>query len=933
LLIGDGVVSGTSGADLIDVRVGGKTLAGGSGSDTYIFGVGYGNDLIQENGSSSDVDVLRLANLNTSDLIFTRSISDTNDVVITVKATGEVITIDNQISGATSGVEQIQFADGTVWDSNAIIANTRNFIGTALGETINGTTGNDIIVGNGGNDTLHGNSGNDTYVYAQGDGDDLIQENGSTTDFDVLRFSNLNASDLTFTRSLTDTNDLVIVVNATGERITVDNQNVGAASAIEQIQFADGTTWDANTIAVNSRNFIGTAGVDTVNGTTGNDTITGNGGNDTLHGNGGNDTYVYARGDGNDLIQENGLSTDADVLRFSDLNVNEITFSRSLADLNDLIITVNATGEKITIDNHFTGTGSGIEQIQFANGSTWDRAAILANAWVRGTAGADSFTAPVDGTTIIAGSGDDTTNFTGSGSDTIVFAKGDGHDVLDNTGSGYVRNDTLNLTDILPSDVVLTHSGDQMIISVPSTGDTFTVKYQFFAGGSSVYGINNIKFADGTVWNRATILANAWVRGTTGADSITAPADGVTINPGRGDDTTNLTGSGSDTILFAKGDGHDVLNNTGSGYVRNDTLNLTDILSSDVVLTRSGDQMTINVPSTGDTITVKFQFFAGGTSVYGINNIKFADGTVWNRATILANAWVRGTAGADSLTLPSDGVTVVAGQGNDTISVSGNGSDTFIFAKGDGHDVITNPGSGYNRNDTLNLTNILPSEVVMTRSGDLLTIDVPSTGDQIKINFQFWGDGSQIQGVTGIKFADGTVWNRAQIKDATSTFTWVGSASNQNLVGNDFGLNIFQFGAGSEIASGGAGKNIYQVSTGTGQASINLSASAVSKNEIDFLGAISDNQLWFVQSGNDLKIDLLGTSTQVTLDNWFAGGSNPLQEIVAGGLKLDSQLSQLVQAMASYTAGNPGFDPTSANVHTLPNDSGLQNALAAAWHS
>jgi hypothetical protein len=50
-------------------------------------------------------------------------------------------------------------------------------------------------------------------------------------------------------------------------------------------------------------------------------------------------------------------------------------------------------------------------------------------------------------------------------------------------------------------------------------------------------------------------------------------------------------------------------------------------------------------------------------------------------------------------------------------------------------------------------------------------------------------------------------------------------------------------------------------------------------------------------------------------------------------LKLDSQVSQLVQAMAIYSANNPGFDPASPSISSLPSDASLQNAVAATWHS
>ena len=136
-----------------------------------------------------------------------------------------------------------------------------------------------------------------------------------------------------------------------------------------------------------------------------------------------------------------------------------------------------------------------------------------------------------------------------------------------------------------------------------------------------------------------------------------------------------------------------------------------------------------------------------------------------------------------------------------------------------------------------------------------------------------------------------------------------------------------------ETAYGGARSNVFQVTASTGQAQINLSSATGSKNEIDFLSSVTDENLWFEQSGNDLKIDLLGTSTSTTIGNWFSGGSSALQQITAGGLKIDSQISQLVQAMATYSFNNTGFDPSNSAIHSLPNNSTLQAAIGAAWHA
>jgi hypothetical protein len=230
------------------------------------------------------------------------------------------------------------------------------------------------------------------------------------------------------------------------------------------------------------------------------------------------------------------------------------------------------------------------------------------------------------------------------------------------------------------------------------------------------------------------------------------------------------------------------------------------------------------------------------------------------------------------------------------------------------------------------LTNLNASDVTLSRAGVDLSIGINGTGQAITVAYQFYSQTAN-WGIEKIQFANGTSLDLAAINDATSTFTWVGTSTNAIMVGNNYGSNIFQFGGGAEVANGGTTKNIYQVSTSSGDATINLPTLAGSKNELDFVGGIADGQLWFLQSGEDLRIDLLGTQTAVSIKDWFSGGSNQLQEITAGGLKIDNQVSQLVQAMATYSASNPGFDPTAASVHTLPNDANLQSSLAAAWHA
>lgn len=129
-----------------------------------------------------------------------------------------------------------------------------------------------------------------------------------------------------------------------------------------------------------------------------------------------------------------------------------------------------------------------------------------------------------------------------------------------------------------------------------------------------------------------------------------------------------------------------------------------------------------------------------------------------------------------------------------------------------------------------------------------------------------------------------------------------------------------------------AGENIYQVSSVSGSSAINLSTDLASTNEVEFGAGVTSQNLWFQQVGQYLDVKVLGTASDTLLKGWF-GAPAPSSQISADGLKLDGQAALLVQAMATYSANNSGFDPTASGVHTIPNDTNLQSSLASAWHA
>ncbi|WP_307188955.1 calcium-binding protein, partial [Massilia sp. Root335] len=223
---------------------------------------------------------------------------------------------DNAINGLTDWIDIAKYAQpilaGAGFDawsplettlrSSAITTDTLNalhvHIAGANGNLLNGGDTDDLLFGGGGNDTLGGGNGNDFYIFHAGDGHDVVYENANAG-VDVLQLgAGLDPSN---TRINAENLDLVLAFN-TGDTVRISNYF--GQNRVEQIRFADGTTWDFASVI--SKPIIGTAGADTlsatggyagsINGLEGNDTIYGSSGNDTITGGTGSDSLNGSSG-------------------------------------------------------------------------------------------------------------------------------------------------------------------------------------------------------------------------------------------------------------------------------------------------------------------------------------------------------------------------------------------------------------------------------------------------------------------------------------------------------------------------------------------------------------------------------------------------------------------------------------------------------------
>jgi Ca2+-binding RTX toxin-like protein len=840
------------------------------------------------------------------------------------------------------GNDGVDFLDGGAGNDRLHGGNGNDILlGGEGNDSLYGGTGNDILEGGAGNDTLSGDADSDVYRFSRGWGQDTVNNNDSSTGkVDAIEFAaDIAPSDILVTRS---SNNLILSLAGSTDKITVSNyfNSDGASSyKLEEIRFADGTTWSIDKVkelallstagndtltgyvtadqisggAGNDRLYgengndllLGGEGNDILYGGNGNDILEGGTGNDTLSGDAGSDVYRFSRGWGQDTINNNDSSTGkADAIEFAaDIAPRDILVTRSS---NSLILSLAGSTDKITVSSYFNSDGASsykLEEIRFADGTTWsiDRVKELAllntagnetltgyatadqisggagNDYLYGAAGDDRLSGDAgddrlygdDGNDILSGGegndylyggngndileggvGNDTLSGD-AGSDLYRFSRGWGQDTVNNYDSKTGKVDAIEFAaDIASSDILVTRSSNNLILSLAGSNDKITVSNYFNSDGASNYKLEEIRFADGATWSIDKVK-ELTLLGTAGNDTLTGYATADQISGGAGNDrlygedgndlllggegndilyggtgndileggtgNDTLSGdAGSDVYRFSRGWGQDTVNNYDSSTGKVDAIEFAaDIASSDILVTRSSNNLILSLAGSTDKVTVSNYFTSDGASYYKLEEIRFADGTVWSYAHIKAMT-LFGTDHDDVLTDWDNLGELHGGAGNDTL---------------DG-------GSGSNR-----------------LYGD--------AGDDV-------------------------------LKDSTS-------ASN----------NLFVGGTGNDSLYGSYNSDTYVFNLGDGVDSIVETGSYTGAVDVlDFGEGIEAESIWLSRSGNDLKLQVLGTDDSVSIKNWYSSSSAQVEEIhVADGLALSaSQVQNLVNAMASFgvPAGGEG---------------------------
>jgi len=629
----------------------------------------------------------------------------------------------------------------------------------------------------------------------------------------------------------------------------------------------------------------GRDGQDYLYGYAGDDILIGGRGDDYLVGGAGSDIYRFDGGSGfdRDYIQNDGSVGDLDSIEFGP---DVSTYGTQLVRQGTTLY-VYYGNKSLEVSNFFEGDGAYIQEIRFHDGTVWNRAYIdeqvrIGNYFdqtivgtdlddvLDGADGYDDIYGGLGNDTLLGGYGDDRLYGEGGndlldgGDGSDLLEGGDGDDVLLARGSdqlnGQAGSDTYRFEvsgfgNVYLSDSTAVGSSELNVIEVgielPSSGwrvgrdwDDLLLIYDntnvvhitgfFTESTTEVSGIQEVRFADGTVWDRAGLIGLALM-----------PTDADQQFVGTAGDDVIDGGGGADTVYGQEGD--DLL----QGGLGNDSLYGGQ--GQDLLLGEGGDDI-----------------------------LQGDDG----------NDVLRGGEGADDLSGGMGDDVVEGGAGDDRIS-GGEGNDTYRFGRGDGRD--SSLLWYYQGEDMLELgAGLGQDDIVLSRNGNqLLNVDLAGSDEGVTFYSYY-----NYNPLSGIRFADGTVWSLTDIRNHAYEFT-LGTETGETMEG-DYQRNLLrglggddrlfggegddrlEGGAGNDLLEGGTGDDVYAFMLGMGRDVIvntDLPGDGLDHDRIEFGQGIEASGLIARSSGDDLVLSVDGTQDSVTLKEFFRKDTDGDHEI------------------------------------------------------
>jgi Ca2+-binding RTX toxin-like protein len=574
---------------------------------------------------------------------------------------------------------------------------------------------------------------------------------------------------------------------------------------------------------------------------------------------------VFDAGYGRDTIYENSTADTADQVRIG-TGLASTGISYS-RQTNDLVVSFDGTTDQLVIGNFLLGSQYRVETLVFSDGSTIALDQSLADQLVRvsGTASDDTLSGSPGYDVIYGLGGNDTLNGLG---DNDILEGGDGNDVLVGGGG---------------DDQLRGGAGD----------DTYRLSIgDGFDRISDSAGTNRLAFGAGISSGGLTLRAS-W-SGTTHTLDVVYGAYPSQVRVDAG-----LDGA----LAYAD-------------FADGSTLTLEQLLAS----------------------------YVGRVGSFTIDGSYYDDqirGTAYNDVITAmgGNDTMSGFAGDDVLRGGAGHNLLDGGAGNDTLDGS-SGNDTYLFSQGYGLDTVTE----YGGDDTVRFVDGLArADVDIRLNRRNLEFAVKGTGDLLVV--ADWTTDALNQ-VETARFADGTVLTLADltatdVRGTTRDNTLKGTAGNDRLwgdAGNDTllgnaGADSLDGGAGNDSLQGNAGNDTYLFTAGWGSDTIaENDATAGNTDTVAFGSGIRALDLVFGKSAGSLVVSRHGVpADRVSVSGWDGGAAYQTEVFRAadGATLLNSQVDQLIQAMAQFTA-TTGLS-WDQGIDQRPDD--VQAILAAYWQS
>jgi Ca2+-binding RTX toxin-like protein len=903
-------LEGTNGNDTIRGGLGNDYLDGKAGADTYLFTQGDGQDVLEDSSSDSSVDQLIFSGtaLTSTNAIVTR-LPNSTDLRISFGGTSDSVTLKYQVYGSGNtlnyGIENVKFSDGVVWTEAQLWAAYLNQ-SIASNDTLEGTNAIDTIRGGRGNDYLDGKAGADTYLFTQGDGQDVLEDSSSDSSVDRLVFSGsgLTSANAIVTRLPNSTDLRISFGNGISDSVTLEYQVYGSGNTlnygIERVQFSDGVVWtEAQLWAAYLKQ--GVASNDTLEGTNAADTIRGGLGNDYLDGKAGADTYLFARGDGQDVLEDSSSDSSVDQLVFSGTGLTAANaIVTRLPNSTDLRISFGGgISDSVTLKYQVYGSGNtlnyGVERVKFSDGVTWSEAQLWAAYLTQGAASSDSLEGTTANNTIRGGLGNDYLDGK-AGADTYLFTRGDGQDVLEDSSSdSSVDQLVFSGAGLTAANAIVTQVGTSTDLLISFRGgisDSVTLKYQIYGSQNSLnYGVESIKFSDGTVWTEAQLWAayrsqpDQTLSGTTGNDTLVGGAGQDRLSGLNGNDSLRgglgndylSGGNGVDTYFFNSGDGSDTIyDDSNDASVDQLVFSGTGLTAANLIVTRvdtSNDLRLSFGSGISDSIVLRDQLYGGFTYGNGIESIKFSDGTIWTEAQLWNTYLNQGAATDDKLLGTNGNDTIRGGLGNDYL-LGGNGADTYLFQLGDGSDTIYDDSSDASVDQLVfSGSGLTAANLTVTRLASSNDLQLSfGSGDSVVLRDQLYGGFTYGNGIESIKFSDGATWTEAQLWNAYLT---QGAATDDRLRGTN-GNDTLRGGFGNDLLEGELGADTYLFNLGDGGDTIYDSSSDASVDQLVLSGAgltAANLTVSRLSNTNDLQLAFSSGDSIVLRDQLYGGFS------------------------------------------------------------